>query len=578
MKMSTTTTSTIHQSIRFGIMVLTLISQSTIAFLFQPSISSSTHQHPFHLLKLPPQLTRVYSTPVDHDTPVDHENNRPHDKYTRPIKPQLIKSKERSNFWYSDSAPAPLTEDQVLPYQPKLDADGPLPFGSYRTAGLPQYEPKRTCLVTAGLTFQNVRKQNREDIELERIIANAQTMIDSGFTSFQLNLPQDPKTSLRLHDNDQTTGMETNAEQVWMEENIYRRLVQETPPSVLSLCNLGTRLSIPYWNYEGSIGNGSMIRQRIGQSILNIFGHAGGCIDSLQVDFRAGPGPKTDSKNGRGSRSEPEPRKYQESMSPYTLDVMDTLQDMQREGLIRSINGVNFPASALRQLKDCGFHLDTNQVTCNILDPNDYYGDLQKFCQEADLTERPMKIIRNSPLAGGLLADKFCRISHRSRSRNGSPLAAYLTPSEEWSYKHALEGSWLKNFNARDRKSTDITKKGLWLPFENKVMETLYNIALKHRVDVAAVAVRWTMQQDHLGSVLVGTNLNARYDSERPFTRPKDLRKCFALHLDEEDMDRLWSVSGAKPLMNEYENDFGNEWGFDDPAVNFSNTNTKLWL
>jgi hypothetical protein len=86
------------------------------------------------------------------------------------------------------------------------------------------------------------------------------------------------------------------------------------------------------------------------------------------------------------------------------------------------------------------------------------------------------------------------------------------------------------------------------------------------------------MQQDHLGSVLVGTNLNARYDSERPFTRPKDLRKCFALHLDEEDMDRLWSVSGAKPLMNEYENDFGNEWGFDDPAVNFSNTNTKLWL
>ena len=559
--------SSAHQSIQFGIMVLTLISRSTTAFL----APSSTHQRPHH------HQSRVFGTPPVQPVPVpiDHENNRPPDKYTRPVKPQLIKSEERSNFWYSDSEPPPLTEDQVLPYQPKLDTDGPLPFGSYRTIGLPQFDPKRTCIVTVGITFQNVNKHDREDIELERIVANAQTMIDSGFTSFQLNIPTDPKSSLcPQENNDQTTGMEPNAEQVWMEQNVYRRLVQNTPPSVISLCNLGTRLSIPYWNYEGSIGNGSMVRQRIGESILNIFGHAGGCIDSLQVEFRAGPGPRP----GRDPRQDPrhdpgyKPGRSKGSMSPYTLDVMDTLQDMQREGLIRSINGVNFPASALRELNDCGFHFDTNQVTCNLLDPNDYYGDLQKYCEEVEQTEKPMKIIRNSPLAGGLLTDKYCGMSHRSRSRNGGPLAAFMTPSEKWNYKHALEGSWLKNYNAREKKSADITRNGLWIPFEKKVMEALDNIALKHRVDVAAVAVRWAMQQDHIGSVLVGTNLNARYDSERPFTRPKDLRKCFALHLDEDDMDWLWSVSGAKPLMNE----FGNEWGFDDPAVDFSNT--KLWL
>jgi len=76
------------------------------------------------------------------------------------------------------------------------------------------------------------------------------------------------------------------------------------------------------------------------------------------------------------------------------------------------------------------------------------------------------------------------------------------------------------------------------------------------------------MQQDHLGSALVGTNLNARYDSEHSthvFTRPRDLRRSFAVHLDEEDMDRLCSVSGAKPYSNEFEDEF-------DPAKDFSDT------
>ena len=520
--------------VQLGIVALALSSLSTIAFV----LPSSNRQHP---TTTPPSANK-FSRIVTFSTTVDHENNRPPDKFTRPIKPQLIKSQERSSFWYADSNCENLTPEQVLPYQPKLDTDGPLPFGSYRIHGDSQFDPKQTCIVTAGLTFQNVK--NKNEIETDMVVANAHKMIDSGFTSFQLNIPSCKRVKAR--DNEINSGTEPTMEQTWIEENVYGRLVQETPPSVLSLCNLGTKLRVPYWNYEGSVRSGSMFRQQVGESILNIFGHTGGCIDSLQVDFRAG-------NEGR--------------MSPFTFDVMNILYDMQREGLIRSICGVDFPASALQELKECGFHFDTNQVTCNLLNPNDYYGDLEKFCKQTALDGKPMKIIRDSPLAGGLLTDKFCKMPNKSRSRKGAPLPQNMTPSERWNYKNELEGSWLKNYNHRE--STGITKNDLWVPFEKKVMDTLHNIALKHRVDVASVAIRWAMQQDHLGSILVGTNLNARYDSDHLFTRPRDLRRSFAVHLDEEDMDRLWSVSGAEPYSNEFEDEF-------DPAKDFSNT--RLWL
>ena len=244
--------------VQLGIVALALSSLSTIAFV----LPSSNRQHP---TTTPPSANK-FSRIVTFSTTVDHENNRPPDKFTRPIKPQLIKSQERSSFWYADSNCENLTPEQVLPYQPKLDTDGPLPFGSYRIHGDSQFDPKQTCIVTAGLTFQNVK--NKNEIETDMVVANAHKMIDSGFTSFQLNIPSCKRVKAR--DNEINSGTEPTMEQTWIEENVYGRLVQETPPSVLSLCNLGTRLRVPYWNYEGSVSSGSIFRQQVGESILTL--------------------------------------------------------------------------------------------------------------------------------------------------------------------------------------------------------------------------------------------------------------------------------------------------------------------
>lgn len=455
-----------------------------------------------------------------------------------------VRSVQTSTFWFSDPTREELREDQVLPCQYNLDPDGPLPFGSYRTIGDFRNDPKRTCLVTAGLTLRNVPTQSEMDASIA--VANAQKMIDSGLTSFQVHVPRNRQ--IHAPDGSMQSGMECTLEQTWIEQNIYKRLVQETPATVLSLCNLGTKVSVPYWNYSGNIGRGSMVRQKVGDSILNIFGHTGGCLDSVHVDFRSGP--------------------TVDSFSPYTLDVLDTLFDMQREGLIRSIHGIDFPVKVLRKLKENDFYFDTNQVTCNILNPNDCFGNMQQFCKESEQEGKPLKLILKSPLAGGLLTNKYHCVPNKYRGKNGAPTRQYMTLSEHRSYEYTVKQSWLNNYSKRERHA--VNDRDVWMAFEKRVLETLYDIALKHRVDIASVAVRWVMQQDSIASALVGTNLNMQYDEDYPFTRPRDLRKPFSLHLDEEDMERLWSISGVIPESQVLDENMS------DPMIDFSKT--KLWL
>jgi len=456
-----------------------------------------------------------------------------------------------------------------MPYQQNLDLDGSLPFGSYRTLTDKQFDPKRTCLLTAGLSFWNVVK-DKNAIDTQLAIQNAQKLIDSGLTTFQLNIP--PCDLVNKPQGSFQSGMETNAEQGWVEQNIYHKLVRETPPSVLALCNLGTKISVPYWDYEGNIGNGSMVRQKVGESILNIHGNAGGCIDSIQVDFRAGrkntsTSPETEHKQSSSS-----------STSPYTFDVLDTLFDMQREGLIRSIHGVNFPSAALEEIGKVGFHFDTNQVSCDLLNPNDYFGSrgMQKFCRDSERDDgkgkgngKPMKVVMSSPLAGGLLTNKYSEIPDQYRNRSGEPPPEYMSSSEEWHYNKSLKGTWRVNYG--EKEGQIIERNRAWRQYEQHVMRTMYEISLKHRVDIASVALRWAMQQDHVGSISVGSSLNTRFGEEVPFTRPRDLRKAFSLHLDDDDMERLLRISGAK-LQSSYQDEWGNEY----EKIDLSNK--QLWL
>ncbi len=466
------------------------------------------------------------------------------------------KKSDNSSFWYSIEQSKPLTQEEVTPYQSKLDRSGDLPFGSYRLLGKEEYGAKRTCVLTIGLDFwnsyHNLGHERRVEIDTDQVLQNVHHLIDSGFKSFQLNECDDFQLN-------QLNKVEPSRKQAFIEQNIYHQLIKQTPRSVLNECSLSTRMNVPpSFPIGGSNGKHnknesefifreSDVRQQIGQSILNMYGNTDGYLDSVQINFQP-------SHDNHGNQV----------FSPYTFDTLYVLQEMQREGLIRSINGLNFPHHAIDEIEQNGFALDYNQVMGNLLDPSQY----TNFVQNQSTTQ----LVVNGVLGGGLLTNKFSNVPNASLNRLGEPIDGYMTSSELWHYKKSLNKVWVPAQRGRNMSSTRHRSNG-WHLFQSKMMQSLQKIAYKHQVSIASVVTRWSMQLDQVGSVVVGSSLNTKYDNDgHPFTRPNDLREAFSFELDEDDMDKLWEISGSSRVQPAGSN--MDDFGGDD--IDFSNT--KLWL
>ncbi len=75
-------------------------------------------------------------------------------------------------------------------------------------------------------------------------------------------------------------------------------------------------------------------------------------------------------------------------------------------------------------------------------------------------------------------------------------------------------------------------------------MNVLHHIALKHRVSIETVVLRWTLQLDYVSSIVVQSDL--RDLEEQKQLQPQRLRKVFSLELDDEEIDQLWEASGCE--------------------------------
>jgi aryl-alcohol dehydrogenase-like predicted oxidoreductase len=226
--------------------------------------------------------------------------------------------------------------------------------------------------------------------------------------------------------------------------------------------------------------------------------------------------------------------------SPYYLDVLNELSELEREGYVRSVSGLNMPAPVLRLAHSNGFALESNQISrCNLLNPSTLKSDLHATCDDLGT-----KLHLSSPLAGGLFTDRhFLETSARRRQCPYVPWEK-LRPSEVWYAKHELS-SWAEG---RAKRNTF-----LWQLFQEGLMGTLSVIALKHDVSMASVALRWALQQDNMGSVVVGSSFNT------PSERSRSLRQVFTFELDEEDMYRLQNVAGQQNPPTPSANSFGYE-------------------
>jgi aryl-alcohol dehydrogenase-like predicted oxidoreductase len=158
-----------------------------------------------------------------------------------------------------------------------------------------------------------------------------------------------------------------------------------------------------------------------------------------------------------------------------------------------------------------------------LFDPTQYTKELQLACHDLNIQLRV-----SCALAGGLLTNKYAGIRYQPPPWNLLPI--------ERNYLYSTVTPWAKKHdNVGDR----------WKAYQEHMMDTLSDIALKHRVSVTSVSLRWVMQLEHVATVVVPI---CKDNDE-----PERLRQVFRFELDEDDLDRLWKATGEAELVKEPE-------------------------
>lgn len=244
------------------------------------------------------------------------------------------------------------------------------------------------------------------------------------------------------------------------------------------------------------------------------------------------------------------------------MEMMDHLVELQRDGLVKSIVGKGFTQATLRLLNENGFQFDNHQTDINLMDPNFY--NSQARLAASDLGQ---PLIASSPLAGGLLTDRW-------EARFFPPLSQEMATNSQ--HKHMMETLRKWGDMRKDKDAQRPTEFQIWGQYQKKLLPKLENIARYHGVSMASVALRWALQLDHVGGTVVRCNMmKSEDDKPRSLSkRLKQLRSVFTFELSEDDMDRLWEISGVDKTRTEQGQDDGDE----EEELRKMMKNRSLWL
>ncbi|KAK7443987.1 hypothetical protein VKT23_015384 [Stygiomarasmius scandens] len=182
------------------------------------------------------------------------------------------------------------------------------------------------------------------------------------------------------------------------------------------------------------------------------------------------------------------------------LTALETLQDLQSDGLITTIGLCNF--DAIRTDEICtqlgpGV-IVSNQVQFSLIDTRPLHG-------MADVCERHgLKLLTYGTLCGGFLADKWVE------KPVPDPYSGKLTPSQR-KYLDMILKAW-----------------GTWELFQG-LLKTLRVIGDRHGgLSIANIATRWVLDHQFVGAVIVGTRLGISEHLDENY-------KVYGFHLTAED-------------------------------------------
>ena len=182
---------------------------------------------------------------------------------------------------------------------------------------------------------------------------------------------------------------------------------------------------------------------------------------------------------------------------PGYLDAMAHLMELRERGQIHHLGLTNFDTDHLHLLCRHGISIATNQVSFSLLDRR-AAGRMSQLCQAEGI-----KLLAYGTLAGGFLSERWLGQSEP-------------TAVADWS---------------KSKYHRFIDAIGGWQAFQG-VLQAAHAIASKHRVSIAAVSLRWVLEQPAVGAAIVGARLG---QSEH---RSSNL-SVFGFALDAQDHARL---------------------------------------
>lgn len=447
-----------------------------------------------------------------------HQSSRRY-AYTQQL---YLGSIAESDFWIARTQNNTSLDSCKLPAIPQLDKEtGTLPPRAY-------YDKDQNCLIAIGIKPPSNAIRNTDGDIWREGVKNCQRLVDSGFNTFRMNdyyeMCNNNENKKSRYKNKQRSPSSIAIEQMKqhdmqremrheVEKNFYSALQHSTPKSVLQSCHFSVLMDVPLAltsQIEGDTvqyGNGYLVRESISNALIRT---KTDCLDSVVLRYCKD--------------------------SPYHLDILDTLSDLQNEGLIKSISTKDFPIEIVDPAMSCGFDISYNDICGSLMNTNNIHIEVNEY-----------KHLISSPLAGGLLTNQFHQY-------------------QEW---EQLPVSAKKVFNSLICDSRCSSNDGgiagnidKWKRYRS-IMDTLEDMALKYQVSVESISLRWLLQLDESNSISVGTKLGMDMAEEQggsAYSRQYNLRQVLTFDLEDDDIERLQQVSGFTSSGSKSEEiDFNNK-------------------
>jgi aryl-alcohol dehydrogenase-like predicted oxidoreductase len=202
------------------------------------------------------------------------------------------------------------------------------------------------------------------------------------------------------------------------------------------------------------------------------------------------------------------------------LKAIAFLDDLKKEGIISTLGLTNFDTKHTEEFLKMGINIVSNQVQYSLIDrrPEEL---MIPLCKKYDI-----KLLAYGTLCGGLLSERFLN--------QPEPFGELLYTASLHKYKNMID-RW-----------------GNWQLFQ-ELLKTLKNIAVKYKVTIANVAVRYVLENPVVGGAIIGVRLGISEHIEQN-------SKVFSFALDQVDIEEINRVQSKSNDLLQIIGDCGDEY------------------